>query len=284
LLESGNRLLLESGSGIGLEQSIIDESLTAFKRGTYWGKWRARVRYMRGRPIRLIRGFLGQTLKEMETRHFVVESVDGPGPDGTVTIIAKDPLKLADGDRAQAPALSQGYLQAEITDSETTATLAPAGIGDAEYPASGYAAIGGAEIVSYTRSGDALTIVRAQLGTEAQAHDAEDRVQVVLQYIGQDPADILEDLFTTYAEIDPDYIDLNDWKQETAAYLGRVFTATIAEPTDVSNLASELINQAALSLWWDEIDRKIRLRVLRQIMEKVERQLLVFLELALTLI
>jgi hypothetical protein len=252
-------------TGPGGDPYIADRSYTPFNQGTFWGKWRSRVRYMRGRPIRLIKGYLGQALSEMETRHFVIESVDGPSPDGSVTIIAKDPLKLADGDRAQAPVLSKGYLQAEITNSATSATLAPAGIGNGEYPTSGFVAIGGAEICAFTRSGDTLTLTRAQLGTEAKAHDAEDRVQVVLRYVGQDPAVIIRDLFVTYAGIDPDYIDLTDWQAETGANLGRVFSANIAEPTDVSKLVSELIQQAALSIWWDEIDRKIRLRVLRQI-------------------
>jgi hypothetical protein len=253
-----------SDTGPGGDPYLSTRSGNAFDKGTYWGKWRARVRYLRGQPIRLIIGEAGQPLASMETRHYVVEAVDGPNADGQVTIIAKDPLKLADGDRAQAPGLSRGYLQAAITDASASLTLAPGGVG-AEYPASGFAAIGGAEIVSYTRSGDVLTITRAQLGTTAQAHEPEDRVQVVLQYVGGDPADIIRDLLVTYAGVDQSYIDLTDWKAETAAYLGRVFSANIAEPTDVNKLISELIEQAALAIWWDEIARKIKLRVLRQI-------------------
>lgn len=251
-------------TGPGGDPYVAERAYDPFKQGTYWGKWRARVRYMRGRSIRLIKGYLGQPLDEMETRHFVIESVDGPNADGSVTITAKDPLKLADGDRAQCPVASRGFLQAEITDSGVTANLAPAGIG-VEYPASGYVAIAGAEICAFTRSGDVLTLTRAQYGTEARAHAAEDRVQLCVEYIGQDAADIIADLFETYAHIDPEFIPVTDWQAETAAYSGRVFSTLIAEPTDVSKLVSELIQQAALSIWWDEIDRKIRLRTLRPI-------------------
>ena len=251
-------------TGPGGDPYRTERSGDPFEKGTFWGKWRARVRYMRGRPLRLIIGEVGQTLSEMETRHFIVENVDGPDREGNVTIIGKDPLKLADGDRAQAPAVSRGYLQAEITDTATSATLAPSGIG-VEYPTSGYVAIAGSEICRFTRSGDVLTLTRAQYGTEAKAHEAEDRVQVCKEYIGQDAANIVDDLFTTFAGIDPDYIPITDWLNETAAYSGRVFSAFIAEPTDVSKLVSELIQQAGMSIWWDELNRKIRLRVLRQI-------------------
>lgn len=251
-------------TGLGGDPYLSTRTGNAFDKGTYWGKWRSRVRYLRGAPIRLILGELGQALADMKTHHFVVESVDGPNADGSVTIVAKDPLKLADGDRAQAPALSQGYLQADITNVATSLTLAPVGIG-ATYPASGFAAIGGQECVSFTRSGDVLTITRAQLGTSAVEHQAEDRVQLVLQYVGQDPADIIYDLLVTYAGIDPSYITLTDWKAETSTYLGRVFSTNICEPTDVNKLISELIQQGALAIWWDDVARKIKLRVLRQI-------------------
>ena len=133
------------------------------------------MQYLRGKSIRLIVGYEGQSLAEMETRHFVVESFDGPTPDGSFSIIGKDPLKLLDGDRAQAPMPNNGFLVGDITDTDTTLTLSPTGIGDAEYPASGYLNIGGAEIVQFTRSGETVTIVaRGQLGTTAQAHQAQD--------------------------------------------------------------------------------------------------------------
>jgi hypothetical protein len=251
-------------TGPGGDKYLVDRVGDPFGKGTFWGKWRARVRYMRGRPMRLIIGDVGQSIDQMETRHFIVENVDGPDREGNVTIIGKDPLKLADGDRAQAPALSRGYLQAAITETDTTATLAPAGVG-AEYPTSGFVAIAGAEICAFVRFGDTLTLTRAQLGTEAKAHEPEDRVQVVLRYVGQDPALIIADLLQTYAGIPSDYIPIDDWTNETAAYSGRVFSSDIAEPTDVSRLISELIQQAGLSVWWDEVNRKVRLRVLRQI-------------------
>lgn len=255
-----------SDTGPGGDKYLADRSYNPFAQGTFWGKWRARVQFLRGKAIRLIIGYEGQTLDQMETRHFVIESFDGPTPDGSFTIVGKDPLKLLDGDRAQAPAPSNGFLVADVSSVATSFSLAPTGIGNAEYPTSGYLNLGGAEIVAFTRSGDTVTITgRGQLGTTAQSHNAQDRVQVVLRYAGVDPADIIYDLMVNYAGIDPAYIDLSDWLNETENFLRRVYSATIADPEGVKRLITELIQQAALSIWWDDVTQKIRLRVLRAI-------------------
>lgn len=240
-----------------------DES---YNSGTFFGKWRARYETkLIGKRIVWFQGDLGQTLGEMEARHFIVESTEGPTFDGRYIITAKDVLKLADGDRAQAPALSNGFLTTNISSSSTTATLSPSGIGDDEYPSSGYVAFGGEEICSFTRSGDTLTISRAELGTTAQAHEAGDRIQVVLRYSGEDPGDIIRDLLINYAGVSESYIYQDAWRAETDSFLQRLYTATIAEPTSVNKLVSEIIEQSALAVWWDAEEQLIRLQVLRPI-------------------
>ena len=255
-----------SDTGAGGDKYLADRAYNPFALGTFWGKWRARVQFLRGRSLRLYIGEEGQALADMEVRHFVVESFDGPTPDGVFTVIAKDPLKLLDGDRAQAPTPNNGFLISNISSTASSFTLSPAGIGNAEYPSSGYMNIGGGEIVAFTRSGDTITITaRGQLGTTARAASAQDRAQVVLYYAGDDPAEIIYDLMVNYAGVDPAYINITDWTAETAAYLRRVFAAVIADPTGVKKLITELVQQAALSVWWDEVAQKIRLRVLRPI-------------------
>lgn len=79
-----------------------------------------------------------------------------------VQITAKDILDLADNDKAVIPSPSTGKLAA-MTAVDMTATLTPAGIGS-EYPASGMVRIG-RELMTLTRSGDVLTLTRAQDGT-----------------------------------------------------------------------------------------------------------------------
>src|SRR6185295_5034244 len=111
---------------------------------------------------------------------------------------------------------------ADITSSADTATLQPSGIGDEEYPTTGYLNIGGNEIVIYTRVADVLTMDRAKLGSTASAHKAQDRVQVVLRYAAADAADIVADLLENYADVPASYITVADWRAETLAFLGTV--------------------------------------------------------------
>ena len=241
-----------------------------FDSGSFWGKFRARYGVkLRGYPMRVLYGELGDTLEHMETHHYVIESTDGPNGSGQFNIKAKDVLKFADGDRAQAPVPSNGYLVAGITNVATTATLSPTGIGDSEYPASGLVAIGGTEICSFTRgvptSGDVLTLTRAQKNTTAVAHNAQERVQLVLQYTSSDPATIIRDLLVNYADVPTEYISLASWQAEVNAYLNTLYTATIAEPTSVADLISELIEQVGLIIWWDDIGQRVNLQVLRPI-------------------
>jgi hypothetical protein len=236
-----------------------------YDRGTYWGRFRARNPYLTGRKLRLIRGILGQSLEEMETRHFVIESASGPSQDA-FQVVAQDVLKLASGDRAQAPKISNGSLSADITAAATTAALSPPGIGNAEYPTEGDICIGGREICHFTRVGNALTLTRAQLGTTAVAHSEDDRVQLVLRYDSDDVADILNDLLVNYAGVDPAFIPLTAWKTETGAFLQQLYTGVIAEPTSVETLLNELIEQAALAIWWGDIEQLLNLQVLRKIL------------------
>lgn len=254
-----------SDTGPGFDKYLSTRTYDPYSQGRFWGKFAARQPNLRGKKLRVIQGYVGQTLDQMETRHFIIDSFDGPTLDGKFTITAKDPLKALDGDRAQAPAVNSGRLNADITNSATTATLTPSGIGNSEYAASGYLNIGGTEIVSFTRSGDTLTITRGQKNTTGVAHSSGDRVQQCLVYTAQDPANIIKDLEVTYGGLDSSYIPLSDWTAETAAYNGQVYTVTITEPTPVKTLVAELVEQAGLAHWWDEINEILRLQVLRAI-------------------
>lgn len=259
-----------SDTGPGGDPYLADRTYDPYSQGTFWGKFRARNPFQRGRKLRLIQGLVGQAIGDMDTRSFLIESFEGPGLDGRFTLTAKDALKVADGDRALAPLLSEGQLNAGITNVATSATLSPAGIGNTDYPTSGYLNIGGKEIVGFTRSGDSLTLTRGQFDTTGVAHSAGDRCQLCLHYNADDPADIAYDLWVNYAGLDPAYANLADWQAETEAYYRRVNTALISEPTPVKTLLSELIQQVGMAMWWDDKEQKVRLQVLRAIATDAE--------------
>lgn len=244
---------------------LSDRNYDPYTQGSYWGKFRARYPFIQGSDVRLIRGDTNQSLNQMETRHFIVDTVAGPDSSGRFTLTCKDALKLADGKKAQAPIMSNGEILTSITSTQTSLTLTPVGVGDAEYPSSGFVNLGGDEICSFTRVADSMAIVRAQFNTDAKEHDDGSRVQLCLQYSSQLVTDVINDLLVNYSSIPQNYIPLSDWNSEDNAYIKRTYTALIAEPESVTDLVNELLQQTASSIWWDDVSRLIQFRVLKSV-------------------
>ena len=247
------------------DRYLSDRDYDPYTRGSYWGKFRSRWPFVQGSDIRLIMGDNTQSIAQMETRHFIVEKVAGPDSSGTFTIQCKDALQLADGKKSQAPLISKGALSAAISAGTTAITLVPAGIGNAEYPVSGTAQIGGEEVVTFTRSGDSMTISRGKESTAATDHDEDSRVQLCLVYNGNTVTEIINDLLINYANVPSSFIPFSDWDTEDDTYIGRNYTAVIAEPEQVKTLINELLEQTASTIWWDEISKLMRFRVLRAV-------------------
>jgi hypothetical protein len=248
------------------DRYLVDRDYDPYTRGTYWGKFRARWPFVQGSDIRVIRGDTDQTIAQMETRHFIVDKVAGPDSGGSFTIQCKDALQLADGKKAQAPTLSNGATLSALNTTVTSLTLDTVGAGS-EYPASGLAQIGGEEIVTFTRSGDVFTIVRAQFNTIANSHDEGSRVQLCTQYSQKTVTYIINDLLTNpaFANVPTSFIPLNDWTTEDNNYIARNYSAVIAEPTEVNKLINELLEQTASTIWWDDVSKLMRFRVLRAV-------------------
>ncbi|MBC7282577.1 hypothetical protein [Hoeflea sp.] len=230
-------------------------------RGTFFAKLKKRWPYYLGKPLRVLEGYEGDALASMRTRSYVITEWSGPNAAGKVTITAKDVLDLADNNKAQAPVASRGKLLADISASATTLTLTPSGIGS-EYSASGYVAIG-REVMAFTRSSDTLTVTRAQFDTTASAHSTSDVVQECLIYTKQRADVIIADLLTTYAGIDPAFIDTAAWFAESERWLGGiVFGAIITKPEGVAGLIGEIC-QHGIMVWWDEVAQEIRFKLNR---------------------
>jgi hypothetical protein len=246
------------------DRYLSDRNYDPFERGTYWGKFRARWPFVQGSNIRLIRGNSTQSIEQMETRHFIVEKVAGPNSSGGFVVQCKDALQLADGKQAQAPVLSNGSILNDRTPSNTTLTLDPVGIGS-EYPLSGVAQLGGEEVVTFTRSGDILFITRGQFNTEAVEHKAGARVQVCIEYTQKTATYILNDLLLNYAGVPSEFIPLSDWTTEDNNYIARNYSTLIAEPTEVKKLINELLEQTASTVWWDDVAKLLKFRVLREV-------------------
>lgn len=230
--------------------------------GTFWSKLKARNPNYAGRPMRKITGVIRDGALIIEkTRHFIITEIKGPGTNGIVTIEGKDILKLADDDRALAPSPSRGKISADIADSGTPSfDLLPSGIGD-EYPASGFAAVG-SELMSYTRSGDTITITeRALSGTQISSHSINDTFQDSFSIRNQQIHVTIRDLLRDYAGVDPSFIPFSDWADEVGIWApSLVLTADIMKPEGVSKLIGELA-VLGVTIWWDEVAQEIKLKI-----------------------
>ena len=216
--------------------------------GTFWGKWLARNPYHTAYQIRIREGFVGDDVNDMRVRNYVIDRVEGP-TNGSVTMVAKDLFSKIEKLKAVAPKASNGRMVAGVTAAASQVfTLAPAGIGNLEYPASGFVVIGEEE-AAFTRSGDSVTLTtRGTGGTTAAAHSAEDKVQLVLVYTAQLAQDIVYDLLLNYTELVSAQLPIADWDIAMAA-ITEQYTTHITEPTAVLDLIGELSEQAGFTIF-----------------------------------
>ena len=257
--------------------------------GTFWGRFRARHKYVLGRPLRWINQYVGGAefggtetplvwgsevvvwnteevvfvVQNRQVRNYIIEAINGPDVSGKVSIVAKDVLKLADGTRAQVPKLSTGTLAADITDTDTALVLSPAGIGDLEYDGVELIAINDEVMRVTARSGNSFTVERAAEFTEATEHEEGDSVQAVKVYSGMRASDIVYDLLVNEAKVPASVIDLSKWTSDYDLFINRLYSARIADPAPARQLISELMEQAGFSLFVDEIANQIRFVPLR---------------------
>lgn len=231
-------------------------------RGLFFRKLKSRWPFYAGRPMRVITGYIdGGALTDTQTRHFIVTNMTLDDR-GNVTIEGKDVLDLADNDKAKCPAESNGLLAEDLTATATTMELAPEGIGDAEYPASGKIVIG-SEIMDFTRAADVLTLTRAVAGTSGSTHSAGDSVQVCYEVDNGRIDDTIQDLLVNFAGIDPAFVPFATWQAEIDRWASSlVLDAIIPKPTGVAGLVGELA-VLGVSIWWDDIAQEIRIKMTR---------------------
>jgi hypothetical protein len=250
-----------------------DRSYIPLQNGTFWSKWLVRNPYYQNRPLRIYEGYLGQDIEDMQVRHYLIDTITGPDSNGKVSIVAKDPLKLADRQKSQAPVLTIGELNADIDATQTTITIIKAQLSD--YPTSGTLRIDD-ELITYTGRTNIGTvddviieftgIVRGTDGSLANLHSEDANVQLCLRYTDEYVWDVVYDLLTTYAKIPASYIPYADWEEEGLVWLPQFnVTTLITEPTGVDDLLYELMEQVLFYIWWDERDQEIKLRAIRPI-------------------
>ena len=234
------------------------------KKGTFFGKLRARWPHYAGRPMRILEGYLVDGAFVLEqTRFYILTDWIGPDDDGLVQIEGKDPLSALADDRALFPAPSNGALAAAMAAGVgVVATLTPAGIGDLEYPVSGRARIG-SEILSYTRVADALTTTgRGLAGTAAAAHSVGDTVQHD-EFVDNERID--DFVYRVCVSSLPAALlpKVTKWEPEVSRWMPSVKLKTnIATPRGKAEILGSLA-VLGVSIFWDDVAQEMALRVNR---------------------
>jgi hypothetical protein len=246
--------------------------------GTFWSKWLVRNPYYQNRPIRIYEGYVGQTLAEMQVRNYLIDSINGPDTTGKVSVTAKDPLKLTDKQKAQAPLVTAGELNASITTTSTSLVVKNGITGD--YPATGTVRIDD-ELMTYTGRSEAtvggellITLTGLTRGTDGSVvsdHDIDTNVQNCLRYTDRFVWEVVYDLLVNYSKIPASFINYADWITEGETWLYSFNVSTlVSQPTGVGELLYELMEQVLFYIWWDERDQLIKLRAIKPYIQSAQ--------------
>lgn len=236
--------------------------------GTFWPRLLARNPNYSGRFARVRRGYVVYPWDwaTFQTELYVIDSLRGANGSDSITVMFKDPIKIAD--TVKIPAPTDGKLTADIT---AAATTLPLGTGKgAQYDLYGYPAwvrIADEVIKIDSRTGDTLNVNasgHAQFNTIAAAHKTNDVVQLCKVYSAVPLTDVLKNLWNL-AGLSNTYIDTAGLTVEENNWLGTKYAITtcLAEPETASVLISELVREAAGMQWWDQIAQLLKFKVNR---------------------
>jgi hypothetical protein len=255
----------------GIDPYWRERDYDPMENGTFWGKWLARTPYYQGRNIRVLYGYVGEEIADMKRRHYVIEKINGP-TGGSVQITAKDPIKLLDFVRAQAPFASAGVLSTTVDELSTQMEIDVSGFtGDDAYPTSGLGVLNG-ELIKYERTGNVFVFVqRAMHGTKISNGKIGETFQQALEYSRERVDLVIQDLLLRFTDFPSEFINATDWEDEVFLWApSLIVSAIITEPTGVADLISELMSQTLCYIWWDELEQRLRLRVLRPRLPQID--------------
>lgn len=238
-----------------LDPYVEDRDYNPVDRGTYWGKFAAMWPNISGYPLRIIRGTVGDSYADMERSHYVASEGKLTGDKSGYQITAKDALDYAEGNKSLCPLPSEGVLASDITETTSSVTLAPPGIGDT-YPDEFNASIGD-EAVRCTRSGDVITFTeRGAFFTTAEEHDEGDTLQIMASFEQMRPDQILTALLS-YTSLPQSIYDTDAWEQSSRIIGAPRYTGYVSEPTEVFKLIEEIMVDFALDIHADVVRNKI---------------------------
>jgi hypothetical protein len=291
--------VLTPGKGLGIRSSLsisiadhpwTDSGIDKYQgtrgydadlRGSFWGKFVTRNRYYENRRIDVLTGFLNDDgsydVANFKRRTYIITKISGP-TGGNVSIEAKDPLRLADGEKAKWPKASQAILSVPVDELATSISITDPEQSITEWWNLGQRYIRCEDeimratgIAGLATTTPVLTVVRGSMPTWynfslniAYPHELDASLQPCHLFDDAPVYDIVYFLLNSVAGIDPVYLPLSEWtaaiEDEGFQYLR--FNALLIEPVDVKTLLTE-ITELSVLIWWDERSSVVRLKGLR---------------------
>jgi hypothetical protein len=267
---------------VGIDPYVSQRPYNPLERGTFWPKFRARWPYLIGRALDWYQGYLVPgvpfDLNDMQRRTYIIDRMQGVGSRGSVSLVAKDVLSLADNKKAQYPFKSSGTLAAPMTVEANPTFIDVLTADDAEYDIESFEPVGVVrikrEVLQYTGTtpisgGVRLTGVTrtspAPYFTLRDDYDEGTEVQKCAYFYNMKVPAVIRALLEEGAGVDPSYIDYAAWEALYDTWLaGFRVTRLICEPEGVREILDELIPQSnTWALWWDDLARQIRYEVVR---------------------
>ena len=262
---------IDISGGVGMRataQASIGEVMDYTVNGTltspvrYWAAWTAKNRNYRYQRVSHFSGYIVSGVYDSTNfiqRDFVIENMSW-GPDG-VSFSLRDPLMLANDDKAKLPLESKGKLSADVLAAATTINLLPAGIGNTEYPASNfYVRINDEIMLCTTRTADALTVTRGQRGSIAEDQSQDDTVQLCLWLEDETISNIGYHLLTVGANVATSYINKPLWDSRNSDAFPNVYELFVTKPTGIRKLLKEIGDSAPHYYYYDTRSNQIQFK------------------------
>lgn len=256
---------LEGGLGVRASASISmddhnDWTVYSNSGERFWPRWRAENPYYQGARVRVLSGYLvdgAYDVNNFQAREYIIEKWTYANK--RVNISCKDPLKLADDDRAQAPKATDVTLSVNANEVVTEVFVSDVSI----FSVDDYIRVN-SEVMKVTEvKSSSLDVERGVYNTEISAHGIDDAVQLCLYY-NDTLSNIIYDILVNYAEVDPSFINKSGWDNEAALFLPGFYETLITEPVGTKKLIEELTEQAPHYLYWDERTNKIEMVAVKQ--------------------
>lgn len=244
----------EPDTDVGIDPYVTQRSSV---QGTFWKKLIARHRNYKSKTVRILEGCIGLAEQDFEERF--IGKIDAIAQErGKFTIEVVD--LLASLDEIEIPPKLDIKLVVDITDTANAMTLTD--VEDLDLP-SGYVRIGN-EVVYYTGvnagSNELTGCQRGYLGTLAEEHSANEKVQKCRYYAPANPFDILQEMLLTDAQMDAARVmstEFDRWRDWPGGEID--FSALISEPTKLSTLYFEIVDLLDCKSWVGE-DLQVTIR------------------------